>query len=183
MAREAAANYATASKRILILAGPNGAGKTTFAHEFLPREADCMRFVNADYIAVGLSPLAPDQEVIQAGRLMLRALVRHTRRGDSFAFETTLAGRRFVQAIPLWREAGYGVKLVFLKLRSVELAIQRVSTRVVQGGHHIPEATIRRRFESGWQNFNERYRTLVDAWALYDSSGPRPKLLEEGENA
>jgi len=43
-------------KKILIIAGPNGAGKTTFAREFLPHEADCLTFINADLIATGLSP-------------------------------------------------------------------------------------------------------------------------------
>ena len=47
------------TKKIVIIAGPNGAGKTTFAREFLPREADCPDFINADLIAAGLSPFAP----------------------------------------------------------------------------------------------------------------------------
>ena len=59
------------SPKIIIIAGPNGAGKTTFAHAFLPQEAQCPRFINADLIAAGLSPFAPEAEAIRAGRLML----------------------------------------------------------------------------------------------------------------
>jgi len=80
-------------KRIIILAGPNGAGKTTFAREFLPDEADCPAFVNADLIAAGLSPFNPEADAMRAGRIMLELIYEHVSRGDSFAFETTLAGK------------------------------------------------------------------------------------------
>ena len=60
------------------------------------------------------------------------------------------------------------------------MAIERVATRVVQGGgHHVPEAIIRRRFEAGMRNFNKIYKSLVDAWTLYDNSGEAPDMIEE----
>ena len=179
---EAAARYADARKRVIIIAGPNGAGKTTFAREFLPQEAACPAFVNADYIAAGLSPFAPDVAAIKAGKLMLREIRDHVSKEESFALETTLAGQRYTRAIAAWRDAGYGVKLIFLYLPSVDMAIRRVASRAAQGGHNIPEATIRRRYAAGWRNFNALYKPLVDAWALYDNSGPQPRLIEEGEN-
>ncbi|MCU0756975.1 MAG: hypothetical protein MUE46_18005 [Xanthomonadales bacterium] len=80
------------SRKIIIIAGPNGAGKTTFARAFLPREAQCPRFINADLIAAGLAPFAPETAAIRAGRLMLEEIAACARRGESFAFETTLAG-------------------------------------------------------------------------------------------
>ena len=89
-----------AERRILIIAGPNGAGKTTFAPEFLPNEADCPVFVNADLIAVGLSPFRADLVGFQAGRLMLRQIHDHVRRGESFAFETPLSGLGYARKIP-----------------------------------------------------------------------------------
>ena len=79
----------TASKRILMIAGPNGAGKTVFATEFLPSEANCPTFINADLIAAGLSPFRPDPAGVRAGRLMLNMIHEYVRRGESFAFETT----------------------------------------------------------------------------------------------
>jgi len=90
-------------KRIIILAGPNGAGKTTFAREFLPDEADCPTFVNADLIAAGLSPFNPEVVAMRAGRLMLELIDEHVSRGDSFAFETTLAGKSYARHIPNWQ--------------------------------------------------------------------------------
>lgn len=91
----------TNNKRIVIIAGPNGAGKTTFAREFLPNEADCPSFVNADLIAAGLSPFAPELAAFKAGRLMLEEIASHVKRGDNFAFETTLSGLTYAQMIPV----------------------------------------------------------------------------------
>jgi predicted ABC-type ATPase len=169
------------SKKILIIAGPNGAGKTTFAGAFLPEEADCPRFINADLIAAGLSPFAPGAAAVRAGRLMLREIKVCVARDESFAFESTLSGRGYLRHIRDWRKRGYHVSLFFLSLPSVDLAIARVAERVRQGGHDVAEAVIRRRFTSGLGNFERHYRAAVDAWALYDNSGDEPVLIEWGE--
>ena len=81
-----------------------------------------------------------------------------------------------------WRADGYTVKLIFLALGSAAEAIARVATRVVQGGHGIPEATIRRRFDAGRLNFQSTCRSRVDSWLLFDNGGEIPLLLNEGEN-
>jgi predicted ABC-type ATPase len=169
-----------ADKRIVIIAGPNGAGKTTFALEFLPNEAGCPVFVNADLIAAGLSPFAPDLAAIKAGRLMLEAIAEHAAKSESFAFETTLSGRIYARRIPRWQGAGYHVSLIFLGLISPEISMARVKERVQQGGHDVPEAAIRRRFAAGLQNFREIYRDLVDVWFYYDNSDKEPVLLDWG---
>ena len=167
-------------RKILIIAGPNGAGKTTFAREFLPREAGCPFFVNADLIARRLSPFAPASAIIRAGRLMIEEIELHVRRRESFAFETTLSGRRYARMIPQWQRMGYSVKLVFLFVADVKLAIERVRVRVKQGGHDVPEDVIRRRYLAGWRNFQQFYKGLVDSWVVYDNSGEKPELLYEG---
>lgn len=167
-------------KRIFVIAGPNGAGKTTFATEYLPNEADCPLFVNADLIAAGLSPFGTTLVDAQAARLMLRQIDEYARRRRSFAFETTLSGRRHARRIPHWQEQGYRVKLLFLRLPTPEVAIDRVARRVAEGGHDVPERVIRRRFDAGWRNFEQIYRDLVDAWAVYDNSGDVPILVAEG---
>ena len=112
-------------KKIIILAGPNGAGKTTFARAFLPQEAGVPRFINADLIAAGLAPFAPERAAIQAGRLMLDEIQRSTDRGESFAFETTLAGLNWLRRILPWRAQGYQVSIYFLRLPDAETAIAR----------------------------------------------------------
>lgn len=169
--------------RIIIIAGPNGAGKTTFAREFLPYEAQCPDFINADLIAAGLSPFNPEAAALRAGRLMLEEMAARIAQARSFAFETTLSGSAYARQIPDWRNGGYHVKLVFLSLPSAEMAVARVAARVEQGGHSIPEAVIRRRFETGLRNFHEVYKPLVDAWTLYDNSDTSPVLIDRQENA
>lgn len=167
-------------KKIIIIAGPNGAGKTTFAREFLPNEAACPIFINADLIAAGLAPFEPESAAFKAGRLMLSEIRAYARKGESFAFETTLSGRIYARLIPLWQQAGYRVTLFFLRLDSPELAIARVRQRVKAGGHNIPVHVIRRRFKAGLDNLETLYKPLVDEWAVYDNSGVIPKRFEEG---
>ena len=169
-------------RRIIIIAGPNGAGKTTFACEYLLKEANCPDFINVDLIAAGLSPFNPDRAAIQAGRIMLSEIERRVRKGDSFAFETTLSGRVYARLIPQWRRSGYRVRLIFLNLPSPEVAIERVATRVAQGGHNVTSDIVRRRFEAGLRNFKEIYMNLVDNWEWYDNSGSAPQLISAGSN-
>jgi predicted ABC-type ATPase len=169
-------------QKIILIAGPNGAGKTTFARSFLPAEAQLPRFINADLIAAGLAPFAPETAALKAGRLMLEEIAQCARRGDSFAFESTLSGLGYLRHIAGWRAQGYRVSLFFLTLPNVETAIARVAARVRQGGHDIPEPIIRRRFVMGWNNFQKRYKQAVDDWALYDNAGAEPVILGWGEN-
>ena len=166
-------------QRIIIIAGPNGAGKTTFAREYLAKEAHCPDFINVDLIAAGLSPFNPDLAAIQAGRIMLSEIQRRVRKGESFAFETTLSGHGYARMIPAWRLAGYRVRLIFLALPDAEMAISRVATRVKQGGHNVSSTIIRRRFHSGLRNFQSVYMNLVDKWEWYDNSGNTPRLKSE----
>lgn len=166
------------TKKIIIIAGPNGAGKTTFAREYLPNEANCPIFINADLIAAGLAPFAPETAAIKAARLMLHEIADNVKAGNSFAFETTLSGKTYAKHIAEWKNLGYHITLVFLRLPNAEFAISRVAARVAAGGHNISEATIRRRFKSGINNFEKIYKSLADTWALYDNSAEQPILIE-----
>lgn len=159
-----------AQRKIIIIAGPNGAGKTTFAQSFLPLEANCSAFINADLIAKGMSPFAPDRVGITAGKLMLELIDRYIGEKESFALETTLSSRLYARRISQWQALGYRVELFFLTLPNVEFAIERVAQRVTQGGHDIPEDVIRRRFHRGKENFHTIYKFLVNTWAEIDSS-------------
>lgn len=170
-------------KKIIILAGPNGAGKTTFAASFLSAEANIARFVNADRIAAALADRAPELVALRAGRLMLEEIASCVRDGESFAFETTLSGLSYLPHIRRWRQEGYWVTLVFLSLPSADFAVERVAFRVAQGGHHIPEDVIRRRFASGLDNFHLRYKDEVDDWILYDNADVEPVVLDVGERS
>ena len=169
-----------AIRRILVIAGPNGAGKTTFAGQYLTQEVNCPEFINADLIARGLSPFDPQGAAFEAGRVMLERIVARVKAGRSFAFETTLSGLMYARHIPEWQAAGYHVKLIFLDLPSVDIALARIRARVAQGGHDVPESVVRRRFGRGLRNFERVYKLLVDSWVLYDNSGPVPRLVDSG---
>ena len=162
--------------RVIILAGPNGAGKTTLAQEYLPNEADCPIYINADLIAAGLAPFSPESAAIKAGKLMLAEMNSNFLATNNFAIETTLSGRAHARHIENWRISGYNVKLIFLKLDNVDVAIERVAQRVAHGGHHIPEDTIRRRFVKGLWNLEHVYKPIVDSWYVYDNSGDKAVL-------
>ena len=170
------------SPRAIMIAGPNGAGKTTFAREFLPIEAQCPVFVNADLIAAGLSPFAPEVAAIKAGRIMLAEIDDHVAHHRSFALETTLSGRAYAAKLLHWRTLGYHVSLYFLQLPTAEMAIDRVRIRVSQGGHNIPDDVIRRRFAAGLIQFEKTYKPIVNAWFLYNNQHRPPILLSEGVN-
>ena len=169
-------------KIIIIIAGPNGAGKTTFAREYLPNEANCPIFVNADLIAAGLAPFAPETASIKAGRLMLKEIKAYAAANRSFAFETTLSGKVYAKHIVEWKKQDYQITLIFLSLPDAEIAISRVAARGAAGGHNIPVATIRRRFNAGLENFHQLYKHLANAWTLYDNSGNEPILIIRGVN-
>lgn len=162
-----------------IIAGPNGAGKTTFAYDFLPIEAECLTFINADLIARGLSPFQPEKVAIRAGRMMLRQIDDCVRRKESFAFETTFSGQGYVAKITKWREMGYQIMMFYLKLPTAEFAVNRVRHRVSMGGHDVPEAVIRRRFQKSWDNFQNIYKNLADSWIVFDTSGELSKIIEQ----
>jgi len=165
--------------RCIVIAGPNGAGKTTFAREFLPNEAGVMNFVNADLIAAGLSPLEPAAAQVAGARILLKELDRLAAERKDFAFETTMSGLAYLVRLKRWRSAGYRIELVFLRLPSVEMALDRVAQRVKQGGHDVPAHDVRRRFKRGWRNFDAAYKVVVDSWAVYDNQGRHPKLTDQ----
>lgn len=162
-----------------IIAGPNGAGKTTFAEKFLPVEAECLNFINADLIAKGIAPFNPERVALEAGKLFLKRMNSIVSNRESFAFETTLSGLNYIESIKNWKEIGYEVILYFFSLPNEEMAIKRVQLQVAQGGHNVPVDVIKRRFHRGWENFQKHYKDLVDAWVIFDNSGNVPLVLEE----
>ncbi len=167
-------------KKLYVIAGCNGAGKTTASYTILPEILDCKEFVNADEIARGISPFQPEKVGIEAGRMMLKRIKNLLAAGESFAFETTLSTRSYVTFIEKAKQLGYQVTCLFFLLDSEELAISRVATRVKEGGHHIPEEVIRRRYKSGLKNFFNLFLPRVDNWLFVNNSGDSYEIIAEG---
>ena len=155
---------------LYIIAGPNGAGKTTASFNLLPNVLRCPNFVNADEIARGLSPFAPTEVAIQAGRIMLQRIDELLPQRVDFAIETTLATRSYVHLVRRAQALGYKVHLIFFFLENEEQAIERVAQRVLNGGHGIPEADIRRRFKRGIYNLLHLYMPICDSVLVYNNA-------------
>ncbi|MFM7642018.1 MAG: AAA family ATPase [Cyanobium sp.] len=174
----------TADARICrIIAGPNGAGKTTFALAYLRQFPDAQAFVNADLIAAGLSPLAPQTQLQAASRLMLAEIESHIQAQRSFAFETTLSGRGHLRLIRRLRGAGWRVELVYLALPSLQLSILRVAERVAHGGHDVPLTVLQRRFPRSIRLLLDPYAPAVDHVLCNMNAGtmPLPVFSQTGQ--
>ena len=169
---------------VIVVAGPNGAGKSTSAHHLLRDTLEVSEFVNADDIAAGLSAFRPETVAVSAGRIMLTRMRELAAARVNFAFETTLASRSLAPWLETLQRDGYQVHLLFLWLRSADLAVSRVAERVRAGGHDVPEAVVRRRYRAGLTNFFRLYCPLADSWRLLDNSastGPRPIAAGQGD--
>ena len=165
---------------LYIIAGCNGAGKTTASFTVLPEMLNCDEFINADEIARGLSPFNPDKAAIEAGRVMLSKIDKLIENQKDFAFETTLSTKSYTNTIEKARQRDYQITLVFFWLDSVDLAIERVKTRVIEGGHDIPENVIIRRYYSGLTNLFNLYIPICDYWMIFDNSVAPSELVAEG---
>jgi predicted ABC-type ATPase len=168
---------------VVLLGGPNGAGKSTAAPRLLQGALAVVEFLNADLIARGISPFAPEGAALAASEVMLRRMDALADAGVSFGLESTLAARSLAPRLRELVERGYEFHLVFLYLRSADLAVARVADRVRLGGHDIPESTIRRRYRAGLRNFFDLYRPTATTWQMFDNSRlGRMKLIAAGRH-
>ena len=172
--------FADMKRYLYIISGCNGAGKTTASYTVLPEILKVEEFVNADEIARGLSPFNPDSMAIEAGRLMLKRIDELLLVGKNFAIETTLATRSYAKLVERAHRQGYVVHLVYFWLNSPQLAKERVSSRVSQGGHNIPPDVIQRRYDLGIRNLLEIFIPIVDGWLIVDNSELTQAIVAEG---
>lgn len=168
-----------AEKNLYIIAGCNGAGKTTASFTILPEIIECKEFVNADEIAKGLSPFQPEKVAFESGRIMLHRINELLQNNESFAFETTLATKSYKNKVIEARKKGYTTTLLFFWLQNVDLAEERVKTRVKEGGHNIEPEVIERRFFKGIKNLFDIYLPIVDGAFIFDNSLGKHELFAQ----
>jgi predicted ABC-type ATPase len=166
---------------IYILAGPNGVGKTTYADRYLPDVIRELEFVNADLIARGIAPYAPERAAMEAGRIALERIRHLIESGTSFTWETTMSGRTAVRWLQSAKDAGYTIKCYFLWVRDVDTTLRRIRQRVGEGGHHIEADVSQRRFFKTIENFVSIYRPLCDSWKLIANDAEAPRLVAAGK--
>ncbi len=160
-----------AAPKLWLIAGPDGAGKTTYARQYLRSAAGTSVLVDVDEIGRGLAPLDPTPDpatAIVAARVALARIDACLRGRASFAVETTLAGRTHLRTLDRAEAAGFGTVLLFVTLPTVELCLSRIKARVAGGGHAVPEADVRRRFERSAGNF-AAHAARVGRWLLIDT--------------
>jgi len=171
------------NKKLYIIAGCNGAGKTTASKRLLPDLIDCVEFINADEIAYCLCPENVESVALQAGRIMLNKISELLIQGNTFAIETTLSTKTYNQTILFAQSIGYRVVLIFYWLNSVELAMDRVQSRVLKGGHNIKNDVIKRRYVRGIHNLFNIYIPLVDECLIFDNTNVDYELFAVKTNA
>ncbi len=166
---------------IYIIAGCNGAGKSTVANVILPQFLKCKEFVNADSIAAGLSPFQPETVSFQAGRIMLKRIKELIEHNTTFAFETTLTTKSYVNLLKKAKEKKYKIVLFYFWLNSVELALARIEDRVKKGGHNIPKDVVIRRYERSQENLVNLFIPICDKWYIRDNSNETYSEIAKGK--
>ncbi|HQW28607.1 MAG TPA: AAA family ATPase [Verrucomicrobiales bacterium] len=161
---------------LCIMGGCNGAGKTTLARELLPR-LGLMRFLNADEIARGLSPLDPTLSAFKAGRLVIEEARTMIAAGASFALESTLSGKTYAAMLRAAKERGYHIVLHYVMIASAAQAVERVRLRVRMGGHDVPPDDVARRYERSLRHFISDYLPLADEWGVWENTSPPPRKI------
>ncbi len=170
------------NKICYIIAGPNGAGKTTFALNYLPNLTKCKKFINADMIAAGLSPLNPELSQMKASRIFLNEIKQSARNSEDFAFETTLSGKTYAKFINNMKKDNWNINLIYLWIPNVEFSKLRVQERVIQGGHNIPIEAIQRRYQKTISNLFNLYMPICDTTVCFDHSLEQPRLIFDNLN-
>ena len=168
--------------RVVIFAGPNGAGKSTHADAILAT-LGISTFVNADFIARGLSGRHTEAVTFTAGRIMLTRLHQLADASEDFAFESTLSSRTFAPFLRDLKARGYGVAIYYFSLANAQLAVRRVKLRVALGGHDVPSDVVKRRFGRSVHNFFSLYAPLASRWAVFDNSqSPHARLIATSDD-
>lgn len=164
---------------ILVAAGTNGAGKSSIVQPFV--ESHGGTYFNPDeYTRILVKRgVPPDEANGLAWDRGYQALCQAVERGLSYAFETTLGGHSI--AYQLMRALAFGrqITILYIGLSSVELHIQRVRERVAGGGHDIPEAKIRQRYEDSRQNLLSFIGTAATL-RVWDNSMQNPDGMPSG---
>lgn len=169
-------------KQIEIITGPRGSGKTTFARAYFKIRNCSFRFINAEAIAVGLSLKNPERTASAARKVMLSAIRKAIDKGESLAFESTLAKKEELNLLRKARSKEYSVRIYFLYLNNSSLNLQRIRKRIKEGGHAISKPTVVKTSPQSFVSFWNKSRLLCDDWIVFDNCGTKPRPIQNKAN-
>lgn len=150
---------------LYVVAGPNGCGKSTL----IQNRFRGLRVIDPDAIARRIAPDAPEDAAIMAGREAIRERRAAIVAGESFVVETTLSGGSVLRLMEQAKARGYRVELHFVCVDSADESLDRVASRVAQGGHDVASEDVRRRFVRAQENLAVAIATSDEA-RLYDNA-------------
>jgi len=159
-------------KQLWLLAGGNGAGKSTFYRTQL--EPLGMPFVNADILARQLYPDDPEQHSYQAAGIAEEIRSQLIKDGRSFCFETVFSHPSKIDFIAQAKTMGYEIVLVFIHLNSLALNNARVTQRVSEGGHNVPEEKVNARIPRTLANITKSLPLCDHVYLLDNSRSDNP---------
>lgn len=136
---------------LILIAGANGAGKSTLTSGNAEIFGS-MPLLDPDAAARTINSEITGASAIAAGRLVLQIAATKLQEGQSFAVETTLSGRNYLRMMLKARDRGFEIILVYIGTNNVEINLLRIANRVLAGGHDVPEADVRRRYQRSLQN-------------------------------
>ena len=166
------------TKHLIIVAGANGSGKTTLSKQVMQmRQYD---FLNADEIAKEINTEVNATIQLQAGRIFFKNLNTWLIEGRNFILESTLSGKYLTKVIEKAKQNGYEITIIYAFLENPQECIERIAIRVKNGGHHIPDEDVIRRFYRSKTNFWQHYKDIVDEWLLYYNGNQDTKRVALG---
>lgn len=148
-----------------VIAGANGSGKSTFTRAI----SIDIPIIDPDAIAKEINPLQPERVAILAARTAISRCQEYINSSFSFGVETTLAGNNYLKLMDSLKQQGWTVHLIYVGIDNPETNIRRVRERVRRGGHDVPIADIRRRYQRSLQNLSTAI-DLADTVTIYDNS-------------
>lgn len=156
------------SKVYNIIAGVNGAGKTSL-YSIINRDYELGERVNIDEIVKKYGDWQDTLLQIKAGRAAIHMINEFIEKGITFHQETTLPGATIIKQIKKAKENGFEIRLFFIGIDDVNVAIQRVHKRIAMGGHGIDDSIIEKRYKKIPESLKSLL-PLCDNAILYDNT-------------
>ena len=156
------------NKSFYLFAGVNGEGKTTLFNAMNGNVKKSFR-INSDEIVREIGKWNSEIDQVKAAKIAVGLRNECMEKGNSFNEETTLTGKTILKLIDKVREKNYKLHLFYVGVGSPDISKERIKKRVADGGHHIPDEVVDKRYKESLKNF-EKILKKFDNVVVYDNS-------------